>query len=329
MMVRAEPIPPSELFLQVSVTSRCNLRCTHCYVDEAPCDIDPELFAEAIRQSSDLRARLGVERAWVQLSGGEPLMHPQFREILEQCAAAFPTKVLTNGTVLDHESVRLLADHCESVQVSFDGDRLVHDARRGEGSFDAALAGLKRLREAGLPTSARITVGDDNCERVESLFRLLEPHIDAFHLSRVVPMGGCGVNLPVTQAYRRVIYRLYALRSSNPKIRMTDPFFGVLMSTDDATGSHCGCSAGISGLCVTETGDILPCRRLPITLGNIRDASLADVYFSDPLFTRLRARELGGACGECEHKAHCAGSRCVAYALTRDPLAADPGCIYA
>ncbi len=328
-MIERNALHPRELFLQVGITSRCNLSCAHCYVDDAPRDVDPDLVAECVRQFSDLRDRLGIERAWVQLSGGEPLSHRQLDTILKLSAARFPTKVLTNGTQIDQASARLLANECESVQVSFDGDRETHDRRRGDGSFDTALAGLKTLREAGVPTSARITVGSDNVHCVEPLFHLLEPMIDAYHVSRVVPIGGCEVVPPDPRVYRRLIYSLYSLRTDHPKIGLRDPFFGVLMSTHRNGTSFRGCSAGISGLCVTETGDIYPCRRLPIPLGNIQQATLADVYLDHPLLRKLRKRDLSGGCGTCEHRTYCGGSRCVAFGATGDPLAEDPGCIFA
>lgn len=314
-----------ELFLQINVTSCCNLSCAHCYVDGIPRDMGLALFAEAIERFSDLQRQLSVERAWVQISGGEPLLHPDLSEILERSAAVSPTKVLTNGTLLDAAMARQLAERCESVQISFDGEEAIHDSRRGAGSFQAALTGLRLLREAGVSVSARVTVGDDNCECVEPLFRRLEPEIDAFHVSRVVPFGGCGVGMPDTRAYRRVIYRLQALRSGGAKIRPSDPFFGPLMGDSEFRG----CSAGISGMCVDVNGDIYPCRRLPIRLANISEASLPDVYFTHPLLQHLRERELTGRCGECEYRPICGGSRCIAYALSGDPLATDPGCIFA
>ena len=317
-----------ELFLQVNITSRCNLSCAHCYGSDAPADMDVELFAETIRQFEDLRSRLGIDRSWVQLSGGEPLTHPHFASIIEQSASAFPTKVLTNGTTVDLQTATVMSKHCESVQVSFDGEKETHDQRRGSGSFAAALSGLRTLRSAGVRLSARMTVGADNCGDVESLFRLLEPNIDAFHVSRVVPIGGCETETPDKTSYRRIIYRLYALRATNRKIGLRDPFFGPLINTDEEESTFCGCSAGISGLCVTDAGDIYPCRRLPVRLGNIRESSLTDVYFGHPLLQRLRNRDLGGRCGRCEHKRHCGGSRCIAFAVAGDPLAADPGCIY-
>lgn len=328
-MSHDEGIRPSELFLQINITSRCNLACAHCYVDGVPRDMDPDLFAQTIRRFEDLRSRLGVRRAWIQISGGEPMLHPRLDVLLRESTSRFPTKILTNATTIDRSAADMIAGHHASVQVSFDGDKEVHDARRGAGSFDAAYAGLLLLKQAGVPLSARITVGSDNVHCVEPLFRALEPSIDAFHASRVVPIGGCGVQMPDTHSYRKVIYRLYAEHAANPKVGMRDPFFAVLMSVKSNHPPFAGCSAGISGLCVAENGDIYPCRRLPVGLGNIGKVSLTDVYFGHPLLRSLRRRDMSGRCGGCEHRLHCGGSRCIAYAVTGDPLASDPGCIFA
>jgi MoaA/NifB/PqqE/SkfB family radical SAM enzyme len=56
---------------------------------------------------------------------------------------------------------------------------------------------------------------------------------------------------------------------------------------------------------------------------------LIDVYRRSPLFQALRSpHDFSGKCGVCEYRRLCGGSRSRAYALTGDPLASDPRCIY-
>lgn len=82
-------------------------------------------------------------------------------------------------------------------------------------------------------------------------------------------------------------------------------------------------------LFVSHMGNVYPSGFLPIHAGNIREKSLADIYQNAPIFKALRdTGRLEGKCGACEYKEICGGSRARAYAVTGDPLAQEPCCIY-
>jgi radical SAM protein with 4Fe4S-binding SPASM domain len=80
---------------------------------------------------------------------------------------------------------------------------------------------------------------------------------------------------------------------------------------------------------ISHVGNVYPSGFLPIHAGNIRETPLQDIYRNAPIFKSLRdTSQLEGKCGACEYKEICGGSRARAYALTGDPLAQEPCCIY-
>jgi radical SAM protein len=82
-------------------------------------------------------------------------------------------------------------------------------------------------------------------------------------------------------------------------------------------------------LFVSHVGNVYPSGFLPIHAGNIRETPLQEIYQNAPIFKSLRdTSKLEGKCGVCEYKEICGGSRARAYALTGDPLAPEPCCIY-
>jgi radical SAM protein len=82
-------------------------------------------------------------------------------------------------------------------------------------------------------------------------------------------------------------------------------------------------------LFVSHTGNVYPSGFLPIHAGNIKQTPLQDIYRNSPIFKSLRdTSKLEGKCGACEYKEICGGSRARAYAVTGDPLAQEPCCIY-
>jgi radical SAM protein with 4Fe4S-binding SPASM domain len=82
-------------------------------------------------------------------------------------------------------------------------------------------------------------------------------------------------------------------------------------------------------LFISHVGNVYPSGFLPIHAGSIRETPLAEIYRNAPIFKSLRdTSKLEGKCGACEYKEICGGSRARAYAVTGDPLAQEPCCIY-
>ena len=80
---------------------------------------------------------------------------------------------------------------------------------------------------------------------------------------------------------------------------------------------------------IDHLGNICPSGFLPVARGNVRTASLTDVYRNDEVFTRLRnANALIGKCGRCRFREICGGSRSRAFAATGAVMASDPLCAY-
>ena len=93
-----------------------------------------------------------------------------------------------------------------------------------------------------------------------------------------------------------------------------------------------GCAAGhLAGLTIQSNGNVLPCRRLPLSLGNVQRDSLREIWADSPVLEALRDRKrYKGKCGSCSRWAVCRGCRAIAYAWSRerreDFLADDPQC---
>jgi len=80
---------------------------------------------------------------------------------------------------------------------------------------------------------------------------------------------------------------------------------------------------------ILHVGNVYPSGFLPIHAGNVRQTPLQEIYRDSPIFKSLRdTSKLEGKCGACEYKEICGGSRARAYAVTGDPLAQEPCCIY-
>jgi MoaA/NifB/PqqE/SkfB family radical SAM enzyme len=90
-----------------------------------------------------------------------------------------------------------------------------------------------------------------------------------------------------------------------------------------------GVGDGKGVMFVGHTGEIYPAGFLPLECGRFPADSVVDVYQHHPTFLALRNPDgFGGKCGVCEYRDICGGSRARAFAVTGDPLAEEPDCVY-
>jgi cyclic pyranopterin phosphate synthase len=141
--------------LRVSLTDRCNLRCTYCMPEEGLAWLaKPELLTddEIVRLVRIAVTRLGVRD--VRFTGGEPLVRPGAVGIVERCAALEPRprmSLTTNGIGLRRTAGALRAAGLDRVNVSLDTLRpdVFRRLTRRDRHSDV-VAGLEAARAAGL-----------------------------------------------------------------------------------------------------------------------------------------------------------------------------------
>ncbi len=311
--------------LQWHITHRCNLRCTHCYQDDYAAQTSREELFEALDkyerflQPKKLRGR-------VNLTGGEPLSHPAFFDLAREIRARdMQFAVLTNGTLVTPAAARRLARLGPYfVQVSLDGTRRTHDAIRGKGSFDAALRGIDCLKAAGVHVLVSFTAQSKNYRQLAPLALVCRQHrVDKLWFDRVVipreeDTGGLSLS---TEQFRRLAKTAALLRGRTPVT--CDRALQFLPKG----GSCYHCGAGGELLILLADGGLMPCRRLPYVIGNIRDGEIADIIAESEIFKALRNAPIPEACRSCGHAERCrGGAKCVTCAKTGDPFGKDVNC---
>lgn len=138
--------------LRVSVTDRCNLRCTYCMPEHVSfMDKAALLTFEEIVRVVRLAVRLGVRK--VRLTGGEPLLRrdlPSLVRMLRVIEALADLSLTTNGTLLAEQAQPLYEAGLRRINVSLDAldrDRFRQLTRRDE--LDRVLQGIEAARSAG------------------------------------------------------------------------------------------------------------------------------------------------------------------------------------
>jgi len=152
-------------------TSRCNLRCLHCYSSSQSNRYDDELDTpQAKRFLSQLT---DVNCPVVLFSGGEPLLRQDLFELLEEAKRlALRTVLSTNGTLIDSAAADRLAEVGVSyVGISIDGYERFHDRfRQVQGCYKSAVAGIENCQKAGIKTGLRFTITKENAGQIPAVF---------------------------------------------------------------------------------------------------------------------------------------------------------------
>jgi heme b synthase len=358
--------PPLRLVFW-ETTVGCNLACIHCRRLEVSHELS-KLDMTTDQSLEFIRTIPEIGKPILVFSGGEPLMRPDIWELAEGARrVGLPTALATNGTLVnDDVAWRIKNVGFRRVSISFDGpDAPTHDQFRGDGAFDASIAGFKALREAGMSMQINTTIAKHNFRKLDETFRLaLDLGADALHLFMLVPVG-CGAELSPdimldSDEYEQTLNWIYDRSLENKlhlKATCAPHYFRVLRQRarvdgrpmparngnghahasghshgdghSDMTAMTKGCLAGQSVCFVSHTGEVFPCGYLPVSSGNVTETPLPEIWRRSPVFADLRDdSKLEGKCGCCEFSKVCMGCRARAFAGTSSYLAEEPNCSY-
>lgn len=166
--------------LYFEVTNSCNLKCIHCYNSR---DVDPKfidvcLFEKLLKEAYNLGVWL------VDITGGEPFLHPQIEEILELCTRyGMFINLYTNATLFTNDKVAMLESkyRFHSLIVSLDGKvRKTHDAIRGRrGVHSITTRYLKVISQSSIPLRINTMIMKRNQEEVDDIIEYAYNQLNA------------------------------------------------------------------------------------------------------------------------------------------------------
>jgi radical SAM protein with 4Fe4S-binding SPASM domain len=326
----------------MELTLRCNLRCLHCGSAAGEARADELTLPELIPILEDLRA-LGAER--LVLLGGEPLLHPDWQEIVTM-AKAFDLRVslISNGLAVTQTVALALANlGVEVVGISVDGaSDEVHDRLRGAaGARGRAWAAIDLLRSAGIPVTVITTVMRAN---LAELPLMREELADRGGLVwQIQAANGTGERFPRELlpsppdllAVARFVEETRRLFPSERLAVATGHNIGhhaYGVSNHAAAGAWRGCPGGLTSLGICSDGRVKPCLSMGDgeIVGNLRKVPLRELWRDPTRFARNRhfaPGRLRGGCARCPHGSECrAGCPEMARTATGD-LWNNPFCL--
>jgi len=261
--------------------------------------------------------------------GGEVFMRKDWREIVGRLTRhGIAVNIITNGFLFPERLVGELKQvGIESVSVSVDGPREVHDRYRQEGSYDRALQAVAVLVAGGIPVSVISTLNRENVPFLPELYEtLLTSGIFAWQLQACSPMGNAaGGGIDIAFDPREVIRFVNTHMRQAPfllgvadNIGYFTPEEGSIRGNMSGQAYFAGCRAGITSVGIDSIGNVRGCESMydpRFNEGNLREKTLREIWEDPNAFAynrRFRQELLTGPCASCELGAFCAGG-CRSY----------------
>jgi len=324
-LIEAGLKPPETLTLMI--TRGCNSNCLHCLLDCRPAEHVRPVDSGIIKRIIDEFAGIGGKG--LVITGGEPLTHPDWMEILAFACSRrglLDVCLQTNGALMSDDDIQgLLSLPIDrlSLQISLEGvNSGTHDHVRGKGSFEATVKTMGRLCKAGL--GERITVEltemSHNYDQLPEVVKLVHDLGMRRLVSGTLVKGGRAlrsdlVAMPEPSQIRGLIERYH----TDPEFREIYEYMGNIAAIewfkgrDNPCDTPCRC---ISTPFIDYRGNIYPCLMYlkdSLAFGNVHERPLGAVIAEAiPMWAELPdiSRERGTVLNDCEGcpgRRHCSG----------------------
>ncbi len=306
--------------IKVEVNDRCTQSCRICYIRKGQTELSLETINRLCRS---IRA-CGVR---IEILGGEPLLHPGLPEIIraaKHLARSPYVTLYTNGILAtDGLPARLKEAGLDGIIVSLMSQRAdVHDSvTRSPGSWEAAVAGVRRLRESGLKVFTFTPIMSVNAADVPAIYDFVRDTLRASALFYQYIPRSEDDGLNISREEWRQAKRWVQGRDAE--------HWDFVRRFDMLTGNSC--SGGNFVLTVKADGSVQPCPFVDdVPMGSIYEDDIWTIYrrrFSDPRLVEFKT--LPPECRTCSHRSVCGGGcRAAAQAFggygRRDPKCLGP-----
>jgi radical SAM protein with 4Fe4S-binding SPASM domain len=298
----------------VETTFRCNLRCAHCYVNEAADDAEVrsrELSFERLTRLIDEIVERGT--LFLLLTGGEVLLRPDFPDLYVYAVKrGLLVTIFTNGTLVTDRIADLFARYPpRKIEISLYGmTRETYErVTQVPGSYDRCLRGIERLRERGVRFELKTMALAWNYDEIPAMEAYAQSLGVPFRFdTHLNPRVDCGANR--NSELQLDAERAIALDLYNPeRLRDIQKFCEKYTRPEPARGPTeyvYNCGAGQSTFTVDPYGRLQMCQLSRRKFVPIRDASFQEAWdLRIPEF-RSRKWQSNSVCRSCNLIALCA-----------------------
>jgi radical SAM protein with 4Fe4S-binding SPASM domain len=315
------------LSASLELTFRCNLRCQHCYVqcDQASWADEPELTTDQWRGILDQLANAGV--LWLLLTGGEPLLRPDFAEIyMHAKRRGMLVTLFTNATLVDDDIADLLAAYPPfAVEVSLYGRtaEVYERVTTVPGSFERCMAGISRLAARPILLRLKTPLMTLNRDELWDIRAYAESLDLPFRFDALLNAGLAGGAEPAALRLSPEEVVAHQLADGQSRDNWCQVYERQTSVVFDRSRLYV-CGAGVRAAHVDPSGRLSVCMMAREPSYDLLRGSFREAWDEFIPSVRSAAMRPDAPCRDCDLRAVC--DNCPAYAMmeTGDPCGAVP-----
>lgn len=319
--------PTAVLHASLELTERCNLRCRHCYINQPAGDEGVrrrEMSLSEWQRILDQMAESSI--LWLLVTGGEPLLRPDFVEFyLYAKRKGFFISLFTNGTLLTPDLADLLAEYppWELEITLYGATEATYESITGvPGSYGRCRRGIDLLRERGVRVGLKTVVLKWNVSELDAIRRLSKELTGSFRYDPVVQSRLDGDPRPLDG--RLSPEEIVNLEWSDAeRVQDWKKFCDHNTPDHSATGLFV-CGAGLSTLHVDSYGNLFPCAMARWLRYDLRNGTLPEALRDFLPAVRRLPLAHNRTCRGCPLYLVCQNCPAWAYRETGDPEGRDP-----
>ncbi len=340
------------------ITGKCNYNCLHCFNASDNSPLQSEWTLDEAAALLDQARDCGINA--FTITGGEPMLHKNFFEILEAILSRdmFVYELNTNGYFITNEALaRMKAMGCVPLmKISFDGIGWHDWLRNKKGAEGEALRAISLCIENGFKVKVQTNIHKGNINSISETLRMLDDmRVDETRLIRTSEsprwLNNSNGHTLTFKEYTDAMVALWAdYADEEHKMNLTSWQVGTIFPKEKSfklSAVECPsgtyredspvCKGNRGMIAVAANGNVYPCHQMSgyyeqqhDVLGNLKEESLKELlnnskYMDEVCTTVGDLKAANEKCGKCRYFEYCCGGcRAIALAITNDKLASDP-----
>ncbi len=285
------------LYVSLELTYNCNFACRFCYnpvkrttqereVPESR-DAEPLRLDEIFKILSRLKDS-GV--LFLTLTGGEPLLHGNFWEIMEEAVRlSFAVRIFTNGALIDERTANRFEKtrpYCVEMSI-YGASEKGYEETNGRGDdFHRVVRAIRLLKERRINTFMKCVLTSITEKEMDAIQDLSDDLGCPLFWDPVITPSEDGLQYPL---------KFRASDAGLDKL-IGHPRFRIGASPFDRGEGDSVCNIGRISLGIDPYGSVVPCMQWKESLGNVRSEDIMKIWNESPRFPELIA--LSGRCLE-------------------------------
>lgn len=286
------------LYVYLELTDSCNFNCKFCSVNKKSSNFIPVFLAKKVLD--ELKNNNIYD---IYYTGGEPMLHPSFNEIIEYGnKLGFRQTVLTNGSLIKKKEIIL--DKITCVCISLHGSKKVHNLLTKSDNYDSLIDNIKLSNKyTNVKINYTVTSENQDISEMINVLELASKYNVGVSFAKYNNVGNgkrnnCSIDI------NKFVETLDVLKKRGYEFGINDCISPCLLEDRYEYLSH-GCGAGYLFASITYDGNVKICPSSNWILGNISKSSFVKIWSQKYLKEYRKFDWIPLYCKSCKNLAKC------------------------